>query len=98
MAERIILVGYMGSGKTTVGKALASELKMRFYDLDWYIESRMHRTVAQLFRERGEEGFRTIEHNMLHEVAEFEDVRKAASARQNARRNALLYQRTVVES
>ena len=75
MAERIILVGYMGSGKTTVGKALASELKMRFYDLDWYIESRMHRTVAQLFRERGEEGFRTIEHNMLHEVAEFEDVR-----------------------
>ena len=55
MAERIILVGYMGSGKTTVGKALASELKMRFYDLDWYIESRMHRTVAQLFRERGEE-------------------------------------------
>ena len=47
---------------------------MMFYDLDWYIESRMHKTVAQIFAERGEEGFRKIEYNMLHEVAEFEDV------------------------
>ena len=45
-----------------------------FYDLDWYIESRMRKTVSQLFAERGEEGFRQIEHNMLHEVAEFENV------------------------
>lgn len=45
-----------------------------FYDLDWYIESRMHKTVAQIFEERGEDGFRIIEKNMLHEVAEFEDV------------------------
>ena len=47
---------------------------MMFYDLDWYIESRMRKTVSQIFAERGEEGFRQIEHNMLHEVAEFEDV------------------------
>ena len=72
--RRIILVGYMGSGKTTVGKALSKETGMMFYDLDWYIESRMHKTVAQIFAERGEEGFRKIEYNMLHEVAEFEDV------------------------
>lgn len=71
---RIIIVGYMGSGKTTVGKDLAKDLKMTFYDLDWYIENRMHKTVSQLFTEKGEEGFRIIEHNMLHEVAEFEDV------------------------
>ena len=45
-----------------------------FYDLDWYIESRMRKTVAQIFAEKGEEGFRKIEHNMLHEVAEFENV------------------------
>ena len=64
----------MGSGKTTVGKALAKSLGLPFYDLDWYIESRMRKTVAQIFAERGEEGFRKIEHNMLHEVAEFEDV------------------------
>lgn len=72
--RRIILIGYMGSGKTTVGKALSKETGMMFYDLDWYIESRMRKTVAQIFAEKGEEGFRKIEHSMLHEVAEFEDV------------------------
>jgi shikimate kinase len=72
--RRIILIGYMGSGKTTVGKALSKETGMMFYDLDWYIESRMRRSVSQIFAERGEEGFRQIEYNMLHEVAEFENV------------------------
>ena len=64
----------MGSGKTTVGKALAKEIGLPFYDLDWYIETRMRKKVSQIFAERGEEGFRQIERNMLHEVAEFEDV------------------------
>lgn len=72
--RRIILVGYMGAGKTTVGKELAKSMGLMFYDLDWYITSRMHRTVAQIFEEGGEEGFRLVEHNMLHEVAEFENV------------------------
>ena len=72
--KRIVLIGYMGSGKTTVGKALAKEVGLPFYDLDWYIESRMRKKVSQIFAERGEEGFRQIERNMLHEVAEFEDV------------------------
>lgn len=72
--KSIIIIGYMGAGKTTVGKALAKELGVMFYDLDWYIESRMRKTVKQIFDEVGEEGFRQIEHNMLHEVAEFENV------------------------
>ncbi len=72
--KRIILIGYMGAGKTTVGKDLAKALGVTFYDLDWYIETRMRRTVKQIFDERGEEGFRKIERNMLHEVAEFENV------------------------
>ena len=72
--RRIILIGYMGSGKTTIGKALSKETGMMFYDLDWYIESRMRKSVSQIFAEKGEEGFRKIEYNMLHEVAEFEDV------------------------
>ena len=71
---RVILIGYMGAGKTTIGKALSKELGIIFYDLDWYIESRMRKTVSEIFAERGEEGFRQIEYNMLHEVAEFEDV------------------------
>ncbi len=64
----------MGAGKTTVGKALAKELNIEFYDLDWYIEARMRKTVKQIFDEQGEEGFRRIEKNMLHEVGEFENV------------------------
>lgn len=72
--KSIIIIGYMGAGKTTVGKALAKELGIMFYDLDWYIESRMHKTVKQIFDESGEDGFRQIEHNMLHEVAEFENI------------------------
>lgn len=72
--KRIILIGYMGAGKTTLGKLLAKRLGLEFIDLDWYIENRFHKSVSQLFADRGEEGFRNVERNMLHEVAEFEDV------------------------
>ena len=56
--KRIILIGYMGAGKTTVGKALAKDMGLQFYDLDWYIESRHRKTIAQIFAEMGETGFR----------------------------------------
>lgn len=64
----------MGAGKTTLGKALAKAHNIPFYDLDWYIESRMRKTIPQIFAEQGEDGFRRIEYNMLHEVAEFDEV------------------------
>ena len=68
----------MGSGKTTLGKAFARAMRLEFIDLDWYIESRFHRQVSQIFAERGEGGFREMERRMLHEVGEFEDVVIAA--------------------
>ena len=71
---RIFLTGYMGSGKTTLGRALAADLNVQFIDLDHYIEQRYRKTIAQLFAEKGEEGFREVERRMLHEVGEFEDV------------------------
>lgn len=71
---RIFLIGYMGAGKTTLGKAFAREMKVPFIDLDWYIEERFHKTIRELFTERGEDAFRELERNMLHEVGEFEDV------------------------
>ena len=71
---RIILIGYMGAGKTTVGRQLALALGLQFYDLDWYIEMRYHKKVSEIFAEHGEAYFRDLERRMLHEVAEFEDV------------------------
>lgn len=72
--RRIILIGYMGAGKTTIGRVLAKRLGLDFYDLDWYIESRRMQKIPSLFAQKGEEGFRQIERNMMHEVAEFEDI------------------------
>ena len=64
-------MGYMGAGKTTLGKTLSKSLNLSFIDLDYYIERRYHKEIRQLF---AEDGFRDIERRMLHEVAEFEDV------------------------
>jgi shikimate kinase len=75
---RVFLIGYMGAGKTTLGKAASKALGLQFIDLDWYIEQRTHRTVKQIFAEDGEDGFRLIEQRMLHEAAEFDDVLIAA--------------------
>ena len=71
---RIFLIGYMGAGKTTLGKAFARAMGLAFVDLDWYIEERYHKTVRQIFEERGEDGFRELEKRMLHEAGEFENV------------------------
>lgn len=71
---RTFLIGYMGAGKTTLGKALSKELGLPFIDLDWHIEERLHKTVQELFSERGEKSFRELERRMLQEVAEFENV------------------------
>ncbi len=71
---RIFLIGYMGAGKTTLGRAFARELDLSFIDLDWYIEERYHKTINELFAEKGEAGFREIEKKMLHEAGAFENV------------------------
>ena len=71
---RIFLIGYMGAGKTTLGRALAKELNIQFIDLDSYIEERLCKSVSQIFAEKGEAEFRDIERRMLHEAGEFENV------------------------
>lgn len=64
----------MGSGKSTLGRTVARLTGMEVIDLDQYIEGRFHKSVRELFAERGEAGFRAIESAMLAEVAEFQDV------------------------
>ena len=71
---RVFLMGFMGAGKTTLGKALAAHLGVSFIDLDQYIESRFMKSVSQIFATRGEQGFREIESRLLREVGEFDNV------------------------
>lgn len=71
---RIFIVGYMGVGKTTVGNELGKKLGIEFIDLDKYIQNKYRKTVQDLFKEKGETGFRELERLALIEVADFEDV------------------------
>ena len=61
MRKNIILIGYMGSGKTTVGQALAEKLSYQFVDTDAYIEEEQQTAISQIFEEHGEEYFRNME-------------------------------------
>lgn len=61
----IILLGYMGCGKSSVGAVLAKQLNMSFQDLDDLIVSTYKCSIADLFHEKGAKGFREIEHEML---------------------------------
>jgi len=57
----LVLVGYRGSGKTTVGRALAERLGWPFLDTDQLIEQRMGKTIREIYADRGEPGFRELE-------------------------------------
>jgi len=72
--QRIFLTGYMGAGKTTLGKALAERMGLAFTDLDAFIENRYHQTVRRIFASFGETVFREMERKALHEISEFEDI------------------------
>ena len=67
--SRIYLIGFMGAGKTTVGRRLAKKLGWKFIDLDDEIERREGRRVAEIFRDKGEPYFRSLEQRCLEDVA-----------------------------
>ncbi|MEI6677612.1 MAG: shikimate kinase [Mariniphaga sp.] len=71
---RIYLVGYMGCGKTTIGRKIANLLGIGFVDLDKYIEERYFKSVPAIFAEEGEQAFREKERISLLEVAQFENI------------------------
>ncbi len=71
---KIYLVGYMGCGKSTIGRKLADLMGISFVDLDKYIEERYFKSVPAIFAEEGEARFREKERTALLEVAQFEDV------------------------
>ncbi len=66
---RIVLIGLMGAGKTTVGRLLAEKLGWTFIDLDSAIEERVGLPVRRIFTERGEDAFRRLEEQLTGELA-----------------------------
>jgi shikimate kinase len=64
----VFLVGFMGAGKTSVGRALGAHLNWAFEDLDDRIQQREGRTVAEIFRDSGEPSFRHAEHAALRQI------------------------------
>ena len=67
MAPRVILIGPMGSGKTTIGSLLAEKLGLAFRDTDHLIEEREEKPVSQIFLDEGEDVFRAIEKKVLRD-------------------------------
>ena len=85
----IVLCGFMGCGKTTVGKIIAAELKMQFVDMDDYIEQKQGRKIKNIFSENGEDFFRDIEHEACKDLADAENTVIAAGG------GALTFKRNV---
>lgn len=65
---KIVLLGYMGSGKSTIGQLLAAQLGIPFVDLDTYLEAKLGSSIPSIFASKGEIYFRKKEHEFLEEV------------------------------
>ncbi|MBS3769453.1 MAG: shikimate kinase [Bacteroidales bacterium] len=70
---RIFLIGFMGSGKTTAGKQLASRLSYRYFDLDEFIEQQEQDSIRKIFEKKGEPYFRKKESKYLRDISHYED-------------------------
>ena len=66
--KNIALIGHMGSGKTTLGKILSKELKMRHIDTDKLIENKQKKTISYIFKEKGEKYFRELEEKLILDI------------------------------
>jgi len=66
---KVYLIGFMASGKSTIGQELAKLLEFEFIDLDIYIEQKYNKTIKQIFESKGEDHFRLMESDALREVA-----------------------------
>lgn len=74
MESRIYMIGYMGAGKTTIGRRLASMVRYPFIDLDQYIETAHGTSVTDIFLDRGEEYFRVLEQRYLKKVTHLQQA------------------------
>ena len=59
--KNVILIGFMGSGKSTIGRKLSDKYGLKHIDTDWYIEKEQNKKISDIFSEKGEEYFRNLE-------------------------------------
>lgn len=71
---KLILIGFMGSGKTTISQLLGSQLNEPVLDLDREIERQTQQTISQIFAQSGEKAFRQIEHDVLQQSISFPGI------------------------
>ncbi len=64
----VALIGFMGVGKSTIGKRLAKELQVDFIDTDMQVEQRVNKTISEIFADSGEDYFRELEHAVIDEI------------------------------
>lgn len=76
--NHVILIGFMGCGKSSVGKELAEEMNIPFVDTDALIEEQACRKISDIFRESGEEAFRDMETGVLRQLLDAEGRRVIA--------------------
>ncbi len=77
--KNIVLIGFMGSGKSTVGRALHQRLGYSLTDMDELIERTMGKKITEIFKEEGEQAFRDFETMQLVEIAKRTDIRHIVS-------------------
>ena len=70
----IVIVGFMGAGKSTIGPLLAKELGLPFVDADLAIEQRAGRSIGEIFASHGERAFRALEHRVIADLLDGPDV------------------------
>lgn len=75
---RIYLLGFMASGKTSIGKRVAKQLNYEFIDLDDYLEEKNGKSITGIFKEDGEDVFRKLEKEALHDTFKMENIVIAA--------------------
>ena len=68
--KNIILIGFMGSGKSTIGRKLSEKYGLKHIDTDWYIEKEQNMKISDIFSKKGEEYFRNLETECIKELAQ----------------------------
>lgn len=89
MARNVVLVGFSGAGKTTIGRELALRLDLEFVDLDDAIEEKYHATIPHIFQKYGESVFRQCEYQTLKELLKGQDMVIAAGGGTPANQDAM---------